>query len=59
MFNPEFMNQFKGKNIASCKMKVKQDNGDVDAITGSTITSRAFCGAVNKAFDAYKKGGKK
>ena len=34
---------------------VKNDGGDVDAITASTITSRAFLKAVNRAFDAYRK----
>ena len=32
---------------------VNKDNVDVDAITASTITSRAFLKAVNRAFDAY------
>ncbi|MBO4308153.1 MAG: RnfABCDGE type electron transport complex subunit G [Bacteroidales bacterium] len=36
-------------------LKVKKDGGDVDAITGSTITSRAFCRLVNTAFEAYNK----
>lgn len=34
-------------------LKVRNDGGDVDAITGATITSRAFLGAVNRARDAY------
>ena len=34
----------------SGELKVKKDNGDVDAISGSTITSRAFCELVNKAY---------
>jgi electron transport complex protein RnfG len=38
-----------GKSPAS-ELKVKKDNGDVDAITGSTITSRAFLRSVNKAY---------
>ena len=32
---------------------VKKDGGQVDAITASTITSRAFLLAVNRAFKAY------
>lgn len=31
-------------------LTVKKDGGDVDAITGSTITSRAFLRSVNKAY---------
>ncbi len=49
-----FSVQFKGKNPADFKMAVKKDGGDVDAITASTITSRAFCGAVESACEVYK-----
>lgn len=34
-------------------LKVKKDDGEVDAITASTITSRAFLKAVNQAYMAY------
>ncbi len=30
---------------------------DVDAITASTITSRAVCDAINRAYEAFKKEG--
>ncbi len=43
-----------GKNPASDKLTVKKDGGDIDAITASTITSRAFLLAVNQAYQAYK-----
>ncbi len=33
---------------------VSKDGGQVDAITASTITSRAFLKAVNNAYNAYK-----
>ena len=33
-------------------MRVKKDKGNVDAITGSTITSRAFLRCINKAYKA-------
>ena len=36
-------------------LQVKKDGGDVDAISGSTITSRAFCGAINDAYQTYLK----
>ena len=53
--------QFEGKNPASFKLKVKKDGGDVDAITASTITSRAYCDAVQRAYNALEteKGDKK
>ncbi len=43
-----------GMNPANSDMRVKKDGGDVDAITAATITSRAFLGALNDAFAAYK-----
>ena len=39
---PSFSDQFKGWNPAEKDLAVKKDGGDVDAITASTITSRAF-----------------
>ncbi|OFX22280.1 MAG: RnfABCDGE type electron transport complex subunit G [Bacteroidetes bacterium GWA2_31_9] len=59
MTEPFFKDQFKGKNLTTYKMKVKKDGGDVDAITAATISSRAFCDAVQRAYDTYQKGGKK
>ncbi|SDD17475.1 electron transport complex protein RnfG [Williamwhitmania taraxaci] len=51
-----FSLQFKGKNPKDFKMMVKKDGGDVDAITASTISSRAFCDAVTRAYEAVMKG---
>ena len=48
-----FSLQFEGKNPASFKMAVKKDRGDVDAITASTISSRAYCDAVTRAYNSY------
>ncbi len=39
---PAFSDQFKGWNPAEKDLAVKKDGGDVDAITASTITSRAY-----------------
>jgi len=50
-----FPDQFKGKNPADFKLKVKKDGGDVDAITAATISSRAFCDAVQRAYDTFEK----
>ncbi len=49
----DFSLQFQGKNPETFKMRVKKDRGDVDAITASTISSRAFCDAVQRAYNAY------
>lgn len=46
--------QFPGKNPAQFVLKVKKDKGDVDAITAATISSRAFCDAVQTAYDVLK-----
>lgn len=46
--------QIKGMNPASDKVSVKKDGGQVDAITASTITSRAFLKGVNAAYDVFK-----
>lgn len=43
-----------GKNPGVKALTVSKDGGEVDAITASTITSRAFLVAVNNAFAAYK-----
>ena len=42
-----------GKNPQE-PLTVSKDGGQVDAITASTITSRAFLLAVNNAYNAYK-----
>lgn len=43
-----------GKNPESHDFEVKKDGGDIDAITASTITSRAFLDALERAYDAYE-----
>lgn len=42
-----------GMNPAQEKLAVSKDGGKVDAITASTITSRAFLKAVTQAYAAY------
>ena len=41
-----------GKNPATTNFSVSKDGGDVDAITASTITSRAFLEVVVRAYNA-------
>ena len=43
-----------GRDIAQGELKVSKDGGDIDAITASTITSRAFLNAVNNAYKVFK-----
>jgi electron transport complex protein RnfG len=59
MTESKFQNQFFGKDPAQFKLIVKKDGGQVDAISAATISSRAFCDAVDKAYQALLKGGKK
>jgi electron transport complex protein RnfG len=59
MAEPAFKDQFMGKNPADFKLKVKKDGGKVDAITAATISSRAFCDAIQKAHNTIMKGGRK
>lgn len=54
--NEPFMTQFAGRSLASAQWKVTKDDGDFDAITGATITSRAVIEAVRKALEAYQAG---
>ena len=52
---PAFSDQFKGFDASAKKLAVKKDGGDVDAITASTITSRAYADGLAlavKVFDA-------
>lgn len=59
MAEPEFKDQFKGKNPAEFQLKVVKDGGKVDAITAATISSRAFCDAVQRGYNTLQKGGQK
>lgn len=55
--NPSFKDQFRDKNPSTFALKVKKDGGQVDAITAATISSRAFCEGVQRAYNTLKKGG--
>jgi electron transport complex protein RnfG len=57
MSEPKFKNQFKDLDPGTEKIMVKKDGGIIDAITAATISSRAFCDAVQLAADSYEKGG--
>ena len=51
---PAFSDQFKGFNPAEKKLAVKKDGGDVDAITASTITSRAYADGLALAVKVFE-----
>lgn len=49
-----FSLQFHGKNPENYKLVVTKEGGDVDAITASTISSKAFCDAISRAYKVYR-----
>jgi len=53
MTTEKFRSQFIGFDNKTQKARVKKDGGDVDALTAATISSRAFCSAINKAYRAF------
>ncbi len=60
MADEKFNGQFAGKNPATFSLYVTKDGGEVDAITASTISSRAVCDAIRRAyktFESYKSEG--
>ncbi len=52
--DPEFGGQFKGKPITDV-FKVKADGGQIDAVSGATISSRGVAGAVVQSGEIYKR----
>lgn len=51
---PAFAGQFKGMSLDGV-YKVKADGGDIDALSGATVTSRGVSGAVEGSIEMYKK----
>jgi electron transport complex protein RnfG len=49
---PEFYEQYGGKEAS--KLAVNKDGGEIDALSGATIPSRAVTGAVNTAIGYYQ-----
>jgi len=47
--------QFKSLSQSDFPLAVKKDGGNVDGITAATITARAYCDAINRAYDTYLK----
>lgn len=49
----KFKSQFRGLNPNKHGFKVRQDGGEIDAVTAATISSRAAIDAIKKAAKAY------
>ncbi len=52
--DPSFAAQFAGKEIAT-PFGVTKDGGQISALSGATITSRAVCTGVNAAIKSYNR----
>lgn len=50
----KFSVQFQGADPSTMKLAIKKDGGDIDAITASTISSRAFIDAVQRAYRIFQ-----
>jgi Na+-translocating ferredoxin:NAD+ oxidoreductase subunit G len=51
--NPSFAAQFKGKPLDK-PIRVSTDGGDITALSGATVTSRAVCEATNVAIAKFE-----
>lgn len=49
----KFKDQFKGHDLSDTKWAVKKEAGDIDAITGATISSRAVIKAIKEGLEFY------
>ena len=49
----DWSDQFKGLDPAEANIRVTKDNGDIDAITAATITARAYCDAIQRAYNTF------
>ncbi len=56
---PWFKNQFKGRNLKNTVWKVKKDGGDIDQISGATISPRAVTKAIYLGLKFYEREKKK
>jgi len=55
MKDDKFILQYRDKDPETFNLTVKKDGGEIDALTGATISTRAFSEAVQMAYDEYKK----
>ena len=53
MKGESFLQQFRGQDPAAFDLRAKKDGGQVDALAGATITTRAFGEATRQAYDIF------
>jgi electron transport complex protein RnfG len=53
---PKFKDQFSEGSATDCSWsRIKRDGGNIEPITGATVSSKAVCGAVAGAVEAFAK----
>jgi electron transport complex protein RnfG len=52
--SPDFLDQFAGQYADQFDLHVTKDGGDIDGISGATISSRAVGEAIQTAYDNFK-----
>lgn len=49
----DWSDQFAGFDPSASVLRVRNDGGDVDGITAATITARAYCDAIDRAWQTF------
>ena len=52
--DPSFGRQFKGMSV-DADFKVKAEGGDIDAVSGATVSSKGVSGTVVESVEIYKR----
>ncbi len=58
MTTPKFKDQYNDRNPGQDNLSVRKEGGEINAISGATISSRAFSEAVMRAYQSLEKAGK-
>ncbi|MEJ2583563.1 MAG: RnfABCDGE type electron transport complex subunit G [Robiginitalea sp.] len=53
MKGEKFLRQFRGKDPSAFDLRAEKDGGEVDALAGATISTRAFSEATQQAYDTF------
>ncbi len=53
MKGESFLQQFRGQDPATFDLRAEKDGGQVDALAGATITTRAFGEATRQAYELF------
>jgi electron transport complex protein RnfG len=57
MKDEKFLKQFRGIDPVQFDLRDKKDGGDIDGLTGATITTRAFGESVQMAYEIFEQQG--